>query len=135
MNNIANWLRTNKLTLNIDKSSLIKFGRHRDCNNEKKLTIQIGDEKLQQKDFAKCLGVYFDNNFRWKKHIEMTNIKVNKGVGILRKMCHFLQEKQLKNLYNAFIKLFTEYDGEGVPKRHLIKIERSLNKAVGIMLL
>ena len=64
----------------------------------------------------------------------MTNIKVNKGVGILRKMHDFLQEKQLKNLYNAFIKPFTEYDGEGAPKRHLIKIERSLNKAVGIML-
>ena len=62
LNNIANWLKANKLTLSIDKCSLIKFVRHRDCNNENKLTIQIRDEKLQQKDFAKYLGVYFDNN-------------------------------------------------------------------------
>ena len=67
----------------------------------------------------------------------MTNIKVNKGVGILRKMHDFLQEKQQKNLYNVFIKPFTEYGvlaWGGAPKPHLIKIERSLNKAVRIML-
>ena len=87
--------------------------------------------------FAKYLGVYFDNNFIWKKHIEMTNIKANKGVGILRKMHDFLQEKQLKNLYNALIKPFTKYGvlaWGGAPKTHLIKIERSFNKAVRIML-
>ena len=53
LNNVANWLKINKLTLNIDKSSLIKFGRHRDCKNENKLTIRIGDEKIQQKRFCK----------------------------------------------------------------------------------
>ena len=52
-------------------------------------------------------------------------------------MNDFSQEKQLKNLYNAFIKPFTEYGvlaWGGAPKTHLIKIERSLNKAVRIML-
>ena len=52
-------------------------------------------------------------------------------------MCDFLQEKQLKNLCNAFIKPFTKYDvlaWGGAPKTHLIKIERSLNKAVRIIL-
>ena len=96
------------------------------------MTIQIEDEKPQQGDFAKYLGVYFDNNLSWKKHIEMTNIKVNKRVRILRKMRYFLQE----NLYNAFTKPFTEYSvlawGEA-PKTHLIKIERSLNEAVRMM--
>ena len=62
------------------------------------MTIQIEDEKLQQKDFAKYLVVYFDNNLSWKKHVEMTNIKVDKGLGILRKMRDFLLEKILKNL-------------------------------------
>ena len=61
---------------------------------------------FSKKIFAKYLGVYFDNNFIWKKHIEM-------------------------------IKPFTEYGvlaWGGAPKTHLIKIERSLNKAVRIML-
>ena len=70
------------------------------------MTVQIGDDKLLEKDFAKYLGVYFDNNLSWKKHIEVTNIAVNKGVGILKKIGDFLQKKQFKNLYNAFIKPF-----------------------------
>ena len=67
----------------------------------------------------------------------MTNIKVNKGVEILKKTHDFLREKQLKNIYNAFIKPFTEYGvlaWGGAPKTHIVKIERSLNKAVSIML-
>lgn len=60
-----------------------------------------------------------------EKDIEMTSIKLHKGLGILRKIRDFLQEKQLKNLDNAFIKPFTEYGvlaWEGVPKIYLIKI-------------
>ena len=62
------------------------------------------------------------------KHTEITNSKISKGIGILRKMCKFLQEKQLKNLYNAFIKPFTEYGilaWGGAPTTHLNKAEVS----------
>ena len=93
--------------------------------------------KFSKKDFGKYLGVYFNNNLNWKKHIKITNTKVSKGVGILRKMCDFLQEKHMKNLWNAFIKPFTKYDVLAwveAPKTHLIKIKRSLNKDVVIML-
>ena len=41
---------------------------------KKKLKIQTDDEKLQQKDFAKYLGVYFDNNPKLEKHIETWQI-------------------------------------------------------------
>ena len=68
-------LKANKLTLNIDKSSFIKFGRYRDCNNENKLAIQIEDEKLQQKHFAKYLGSYFDNNLSRKIKNTLRNDK------------------------------------------------------------
>ena len=68
-------LKANKLTLNIDKSSFIKFGWYRDCNNENKLAIQIEDEKLQQKHFAKYLGSYFDNNLSRKIKNTLRNDK------------------------------------------------------------
>ena len=41
---------------------------------KKKLKIQTEDEKLQQKDFAKYLGVYFDNNPKLEKHTETWQI-------------------------------------------------------------
>ena len=65
-------------------------------------------EELQQKQFAKYLGIYIDESLSWHKHIQMIINKISKDIGILRTMCHFLQEKQLKDLYSSFIKPFTE---------------------------
>ena len=65
-------------------------------------------EELEQKQFAKYLGIYIDESLSWHKHIKMIINKISKDIGILRTMCHFLQEKQLKDLYSSFIKPFTE---------------------------
>ena len=53
-------------------------------------------------------------------------------------MREFPQEKQLKKLYNAFIRPYTQYGilALGVaPKIHLNKVSRSLKKAVRVMML
>ena len=39
----------------------------------------------------------------------MTIDKIGKGIDILRTMRHFLQEKQLKDLYSSFTKPYNEY--------------------------
>ena len=89
------------------------------------MTIQIEDEKPQQGDFAKYLGVYFDNNLSWKKYIEMKSIKVNKELGKWEENVWLLTGKAIEKSLLAC---------GGAPKTHLIKIERSLNKAVRIIL-
>ena len=50
-------------------------------------------------------------------------------------MRKFLQEKQLKYLYYAFIRPYTDYGilaWGGAPKTHLNKVNRSIKKAVGV---
>lgn len=49
LKNMDNWLKADKLTLNIDKSSLIKFGRHRSCKNENKLTMKLRMGNISKK--------------------------------------------------------------------------------------
>ena len=67
----------------------------------------------------------------------MTINKISKVFGILRTMRHFLQEKELKDLYSSFIKSYTEYCklawGQAA-KKNLAKIDRSLKKAIRIMM-
>ena len=69
----------------------------------------INKEELEQKDTAKYLGIYFDNNLTWNKHIEYINCKLNRGIGVLRKIKKIRQEKTLENIINAFLKLYLEY--------------------------
>ena len=54
------------------------------------------------------LGIYIDETLSWHKHVQMTINKSCKGIGLLRTMHHFLQEKQLQDLYSSFIKSYTE---------------------------
>ena len=57
----------------------------------KKMLIElfIDREKLEQKETAKYLGIYFDKILTWNKHIEYINYKLNRGIGVLRKIKKF----------------------------------------------
>ena len=81
------------------KSNLLLFNIGKKPQNKKNINTTINDEKLEQKDYAKYLGIFIDQNLSWMKQIETTTYKLNTGIGILRNLRSFLQEKQLKNLY------------------------------------
>lgn len=38
------------------------------------LYIHFGNEKLEEKEFAKCLGVFIDSKFTWEKQIQITKL-------------------------------------------------------------
>ena len=67
LNNISNWLKANKLTLNVKKSHLFIFNIN---NNKMQIKLFIDKEELKQKHTAKYLGIFFDKNLTWSKHIE-----------------------------------------------------------------
>ena len=124
LNKIANWLRANKLTLTFNISKCDK--------GTAPIHIYIDKSELEQKDHAKYLGVFFDKRLCWKKHIEYTNIKLSRRIGILRKVRQYVQESSIKNIYNSFLKPYTEYGKLAwceTPKCHLTKIKEILNKS------
>lgn len=67
---LESWFNTNKLTLNISKSSLIFFS----INNNKPepinigTTIQVNNELLPIVSNTKLLGLTIDKNLNWKTH-------------------------------------------------------------------
>ena len=135
LDNIANWLKVNKLTLNVDKSKLLYFDLAPACKRDV-FDVYINGKPLEFNSKAKYLGVTIDNKLTWHQHIENIKNKINKGIGILKKMCHFLQEDTLVSLFNDFVKLYVDYGSltwGGTANTHLLKLERTLNKAVRIM--
>ena len=84
LENIKNWLKAIKLTLNIDKSQLLLFELSHTTNKADPLNIQINSQKLEQSESVRYLGVAIDNKLNWKSHIEYINHKVNIGIGIVK---------------------------------------------------
>ena len=58
---------------------------------------------------AKYFRVIIDNKLTWHQHIENIKNKINKGLGTLKKMCHFFQEDTLVSLFYAFLKPHIDY--------------------------
>ena len=137
LEDISNWLKANKFTPNVKKSNLLLFNLSRNKKLKETIKISIENQKYAQKEYAKYISVYIDCHLSWEKHIEIKNFKISKGTGILRKMGEFLQEKQLKNLYYAFIRPCTEYGilaWGGAPKAHVNKVSRSTKKAARVVM-
>ena len=89
LKNVTTWLKANKLTLNVDKSNLILLNLKRKQKSTN-INIHLGDDKLEPKDYAKSLGVNIDSKLTWEKHIQTTNFKLQKGIGIIKIMRNFL---------------------------------------------
>ena len=67
LNNIDNWLVTNKLSLNIDKK---KFMHFKTLNTPTpNLTLKIRNSLIQKISSFKLLGVILDEHLSWKDHI------------------------------------------------------------------
>jgi hypothetical protein len=105
---ICNWLKANKLTLNVKKSNLLLFNLS-NKNISTTINIAIDNQILEEKNSTKYLGVIFDKKLSWEPHISMVNKKIYRGTGIICKLRHYLSENLIKNIYNAFIQPHIDY--------------------------
>ena len=71
--------------------------------------MYINKAPLKFNNEAKYLRVAIDNKLTWRQRIENIKNKINKRIGILKKMCLFLQEDTLVSLFNSFVKQFVHY--------------------------
>ena len=99
---VHTWCKSNKLTINIDKTNYIIFKTtHRKFNVEGALAV--GDLAIQNVPFAVYLGVTLDPSLAWKSHIDTIIKKVSQKVGLISYLRHYLPKSALLLFYNCFI--------------------------------
>ena len=64
---------------------------------------------LEWKTYLKYLGVFIDNNFAWKEHINYINEKISKTVGIIARLRHFVPLNTLQTIYKALLSSYLSY--------------------------
>ena len=105
---VSDWLVANKLSLNIKNQIFCFLG----IKNEKSgslINTNINGHPLQEKEYAKCLGVVFDNKLTFEHHINQVNIKLLKGNAILDKIRNIIPQHLLIRSYNAYIQPHLNY--------------------------
>ena len=131
---LTDWLRANKLSLNISKSKYMLIS----SSNKLKvnLDIKIGNISLKQSEFVKYLGIYIDHNLTWKAHINYISKKISKSIGIISKLRHYVDLPTIKQVYYSLVYPYLQYGISvwgNTYKTRLSHLNKLNNKAIRIM--
>lgn len=104
----ASWFKLNKLSLNIKKSNYMFFcGKKHHPKDVFK--IKLDSTELPRVSSSKFLGVIVDENLSWREHVDWISSKVNKSIGIIRKVSHLITTNCLMTLYYSLIYPYLSY--------------------------
>ena len=105
LNNIMDWFKANKLTLNLNKSTCMLFGDKK----VESFSIEVDDVKLTTVSSTKFLGVWIDNKLSWNFHVKKLLLKIKRNVHLLRTGKRMLNVHAKKLVYFAHIQSHLTY--------------------------
>ena len=91
---VDNWLKTNRLSLNVSKTSYIIIS-----NQKNALHIKIRETILTKVSTVKFLGVMLDENLTFKDHVNKVTSNISKSVGVMRRLHCQLPANVMIKLY------------------------------------
>lgn len=101
LNKISNWIKSNKLTLNINKTQYMVSSPL--MTQSINILVKIDNVELIEVSEFKFLGVILDNKLRWKAHIDTVKSKVALLTGIIYRLRSLLTVNCLKQIYYTLI--------------------------------
>ena len=106
IDNVSRWSAQNSLTLNQQKTSgLINYRGH----FRESFDIESLFPSVNFSDSVKFLGVFIDNSFGWKNHVDYIEKKCAQRIYILRRLKAITDVKQFQDVYNSIIRSLMEY--------------------------
>ena len=113
-----NWLKANKLSLNVNKTKSMVF--HMPQKRIQLPLLRIAGEDIAFVDNFNFLGIIINKHLNWTSHVDMLTAKLSKTIGILNTLKHILPINIMRTIYNSLILCHLNY---GVllwgPKLHL----------------
>ena len=104
---ISNWANKWLVTFNPSKSASVLFSRK--LNRPLHPPLIMENQRIEETEQHKHLGLTFSNNCSWHSHIEQIKNKAWKRIAILRKLKFQLDRKSLEIIYLSFIRPLLEY--------------------------
>ena len=108
MNRIHNWVFQWKMSFNPDPNNQAQeviFSRKIQKLSQPSLIFNIVTRSLTQKH----LEIFLDTKLDFQEHLKSIFSKVNKTIGLLRKLHHILPRSPLLTIYKSFIRPHLDY--------------------------
>lgn len=134
---VAEWIRANRMVLNIAKTKCILMGSHHMLKSSPKLKIMVGGTEVEQVDEAKLLGITLDSHLSWSTHINNITKKMGRGLALIRRCAEFLTPESVIHVIQALVLSHLDYCpviwGSAV-RNKLRKLQITQNKAARLAL-
>ena len=104
LNNVNNWLTSNLICINADKTKYMIFSYRKLLH-----LTNIGSATIEETNNVKFLGKIFDKHLTFKHHVDVIARKISKYVSILFKLSKYLPLEIIKILYYSLINPFLLY--------------------------
>ena len=105
---VHEWLCANKLSLNIEKANFIIFHPpQKKVNYDVNLTLK--EKPIKQGHSMNYLSITIDAHLNWKAHIQNLSKKIQRSIGAISKLRHFVNLNILMNSYYSCIYPFLIY--------------------------
>ena len=105
---VDNWLLSNKLSVNINKTSSIVFHTPNTplpvSNN-----LYLRGKALNRVESLRFLGITVHEHLSWKPHMELLLQKIRINTAVVRRIQHYLNQEILLLLYNSMVKSHLQY--------------------------
>jgi len=99
--NVNNWLISNELSLNINKTKYMIYYKHPKTVEE--LDIKINNNSISRVNSFNFLGLQINDNLTWNTHTEFVSKKISRITGLLYKMNSVFPKDVLLSMYNTLI--------------------------------
>ena len=107
LDKISDWLKTNKLSLNVNKTKMMLFYQPQRKVDIPKL--KINNTEITIVDEFDFLGITLDKHLTWKPHIHKISNKISKTLGILNRIKTYLPQNAKLNIYNSLVLSYLHY--------------------------
>ena len=111
LKNLSQWLKANKLSLNVKKTELIIF-HPKNTKIDYGVKFKLNGRRLTPISTVKYLGILLDEHLLWTKQVNWVNSKLNQTIGILSKLRYSTSLPVLKIVYHSLFGSHLQYGAQ-----------------------
>ena len=113
--NICEWIKMNKLALNVLKTEFMIIGTSQRLNilDQSPATtpyiMSVDGCQIRRVKSIKYLWLIVDDTLTWNEHVDYISTKISKNIGIIKRVRTFLPQHSLLTLYRTLIEPYLRY--------------------------
>lgn len=124
------WLKSNMLNLNVNKTVYMSFNRHL----QDPIHLMINNTIIKEVDATKFLGIWVDSNLKWEIHINHLSEKFSRLSYAFRVLTKITPIEVLKSVYFAYVQSLLSYGiifwGLSSKSEQIFKLQKRIVKII-----